>query len=125
MAYGTILVNIGNERNAKRTLTLAAGMARRCNAHLNALYVIPETRLQGAVAVQVPASVLEQLKDQDRQEAARIKALFDKTVTGESFVAEWRCVESGRPDRVTTAIDHARMADLVVVSQADKSNRLQ
>lgn len=121
MAYGTILVYFGNERHAKHTLTLAAGMARRCNSHLIGLYVIAETRLQGAVAVQVPASVVEQLKDQDRQEAARIKALFDKTVAGESFVAEWRCVESGRPDRVSTAIEHARMADLVVVSQADRS----
>lgn len=120
MAYRTILVYFGNERHAKQTLHLAVAMARRCDAHLVGLYVIPEVRLEGAVAIQIPATVLEALKDQDRQAGARIKALFDEEVAGGSFVAEWRCVEADGPDRVASVLENARMADLVVLSQADK-----
>jgi nucleotide-binding universal stress UspA family protein len=122
MAYRTILVYFGKEAHARQTLALAVGMARRCNAHLIGLFVIPEVRIEGAVAVHIPATVLETLKDQDRQEAARIKALFEENVAGESFVAEWRCIEAKGPDRVAGVLEHARMADLVVLSQADKAN---
>jgi nucleotide-binding universal stress UspA family protein len=122
MAYRTILVYLGKEAHARRTLALAVGMARRCNAHLVGLFVIPEIRIEGAIAVHIPATVLDTLKDQDRQEAARIKSLFEESVAGESFVAEWRCIEAKGPDRAAGVLEHARMADLVVLSQADKAN---
>lgn len=121
MSYKTILVYLNSEEQAARIMSVAAQVARRSNAHLIGLYVVPAVRIYPAVQAYITTEILEAQKQHYREQADRIRKVFDTAVSGEDFVSEWRVVEAHVPDRTPTVLQHGRMVDLIVLGQYDQS----
>ena len=122
MAYKTILVYLNSEQQAERIMSVAAQIARRSNAHLIGLYVVPAVRIYPAVQAYITTEILEAQKQHSREQADRIRKVFDNVVSAEDFVSEWRVIEANVPDRTPTVLQHGRMVDLIVLGQYDQSD---
>jgi nucleotide-binding universal stress UspA family protein len=124
MAFKDILVHLdGGPRSATR-LGIAAGLARRFDAHLTGVYVvdIPSAEFFYGAAMPLGAGGAEQLVDQIRADAVAaaepVEAGFRELLRREGLDGGWRLVEGSLP--ATVAL-HARYADLTVLGQADPS----
>jgi nucleotide-binding universal stress UspA family protein len=117
MGYATILASLASEAHAPATLAAAAMLARSGNAHLTGLYVTPAMRLYVASPygdVDVTARLLEQHRKFHEDECGKVRALFEKTVDGETFGHAWRNADSPHIDPLETIMQHARACGLVV-----------
>ncbi|HKZ97651.1 MAG TPA: universal stress protein [Hyphomicrobiaceae bacterium] len=119
MSYKTILVHLNNERRAGPLLELGAALARQFEAHLVGLHVFPSFRLTPPVPLPFGGEVAGAIRKEIREEAERLRAVFDRVTSTQSFVAEWRSITTERTDVATVVLNHARAADLVIASQAD------
>ena len=117
--YKTILVHLNDERRANGLLAAALSVARRFNAHVIGLYVYPAMPTLPPVAVPYGGEVLKGLVTAAREEADRIRVLFDKATAAQTVVPEWRSVKASHADLAAVVMEHARAADLVVASQSD------
>lgn len=125
MGYATILASLESEAHAPATLAVASMLARKGNAHLTGLYVTPAMRLYVASPfgdVDVTARLLEQHRQFHESESAKVKALFERAVQGETFGHEWRSVESPHIDPLETIMQHARACGLVVAHNPAKDD---
>ncbi len=125
MGYKTILAYLNDEKQADRILTAAAEVARRTNAHVIGLYVVPAFRVYPAVQAYITSEVVEMQKRHYSEQADKIGKIFDQKMAGEDFVSEWRVVESQVPDRTELVLKHGRMVDLIVLGQSDPSDDRQ
>ncbi len=119
MTYKTILVYLNDERRAGQLLDVAVNIADRHGAHLIGLYVVP-SGLYGS-PTHVGGRFIESGRQSFRSEGQRIGDTFEKATRGRSLVAEWRVVEppQDHPGPGEVVLDNARVADLVIVGQAD------
>lgn len=122
MSFKTILVHFGSERHMEAMLDAACQMAKRNNAHLIGLFVIPKFHVDPSVAVYVPAEMLTSHKDYHRKEAQRICSAFKKKTEEAGLSSEWQLVESSTPGISSIVAEHARRADLVIVRQPDNTS---
>jgi len=117
MGYKTILTYLPNARLAPSVLAATKAVAQIDNSHVIGLYVAPALRNLGATplgATDVSAEMIEQHRDWHLTESGHTKDLFDKAMVGETFVSEWRHVDSDRPDPLDDTLDHARNVELIV-----------
>lgn len=118
MSLSNILVHIDHARSVPARLDVALNLAERHNAHLTALYLVPQPRIPDYVRVRLPESVLEMQARQAAQDADQARAKFDAAcrAAGRASRAEWRQADG---DWLETLALHVRYADLAVVGQAD------
>lgn len=121
MDYRTILVYLNSEEQAERVMRVATQVARRSNAHLIGLYVLPTVRIYPAVQAYITTEIIEAQKQRFHEQADRIRKAFDSAVSGEDFVSEWRVIEAQDPDCTPTVLQHGRMVDLIILGQVDQS----
>ncbi len=121
MGYKTILAYLNDEKQADRVLTAAAQVARKTNAHVIGLYVVPAFRVYPAVQAYITSEVVDMQKRHFREQAEKLKKIFDEKMASEDFVSEWRAIESQVPDRTQLVMKHGRMVDLIVLGQSDPS----
>lgn len=121
MTYKTILVHLNDERRAGQLLDVAVHIADRQSAHLVALYVVP-SGIFGS-PTHLGQRLIEGGRQAFRAEGQRIGDAFEKATRGRSLVAEWRVVEPphDHPGPADVVIEHARVSDLVITSQADEA----
>jgi nucleotide-binding universal stress UspA family protein len=119
MTYKTILVHLSRRTRAEHLLRAALPLARRSNAHLIGLYVLPPPVVVTDAGMGYGAQVITLDRSALETEAVALKAQFEAATRGEPVVTEWRLVDSAEPDVVRAVLEHARATDLVVVSQAD------
>jgi nucleotide-binding universal stress UspA family protein len=117
--YKTILVHLNDERRAQSLLAPALTIANRFSAHLIGLYVYPAMPATPPVIMPYGTSVLSGLVTAAKEEADRIRKIFDTACVGQQIVPEWRSVKASHADLAAVAMDHARAADLVVAGQTD------
>lgn len=125
MGYKTILTYLPNARLASGALAATKAVAQIDNAHVIGLYIAPALRNLGTTplgAVDVSSEMIEQHREWHLEESVRTKALFDKAMAGETFVSEWRHIESRRPDPLDDTLDHARNAELVVAPMVSEDD---
>lgn len=118
MTYQTILVSLNDRKRASAVLATALQIAAKCDAHLIGLYVIPPLQIYPGVMAYIPEQVIESQRQYQRDEADKVRQLFEKAVAKEDIVAEWRAPETSFSTIANTVVEHARCADLVVVSQS-------
>ena len=124
MSYKDVLVVFTSQQSPQARLQVAIDIARRDEAHLVGLYVIPPISLLagglpytgGAAEVQA----LEQIQAMGRStalaEASRVEAAFQDQSARASLSTEWRVVEGPVTE---TVVLHARYSDLAVLGQSD------
>lgn len=120
MSLKDILVHLdGSEQSATR-LRLAAGLARRQGANLIGLFVVdvmlPMMAAADAGSGAVLAEMIERMRADALEDAARVEAGFRETLRREDIAGEWRLAEGSAPEHVAL---HARYADLAVLGQAN------
>lgn len=123
MRLKDILVHLDATERSQERLRLAIGLAQRHEAHLTCLYVVdvpfPGLAIGDAGGAAALPVLIDQMRRDALEEAARAEASFRERLRREDVAAEWRLAEGVTPEQVAL---HARYADLVVVGQADPEN---
>ena len=114
MAYKDLLVHLDTSRYCKARLTLAESLARRFDAHLTGIYVMPPPVLSPLLADQFPPKVLEEADAQLAQKRDRVQAEFVSAVKALGAKSTW--IE-GEVDEVEVVSRAARHADLLLMGQ--------
>ncbi len=121
MAFKTIIVSLNHEDRVAALVSAAAVIARRSEAHVVGLYVMPPLFMPSDVILPMGSEFYEQQITDHRAQAERIKKQFEDLTHGEAFVAEWRVHGDARSAYETIAdgvVAQSRSAELVIVSQA-------
>ncbi len=119
MAYKTILVHLNDPRRVKRLLDAAVPAARKMDAHLIGLSVIPPFVVipgmdGGGASISVDEHRVAYL-----EEAKAMKATFAAATADLPRPAEWREEDAGFGSIASMVIEAARTVDAVVTSQPD------
>jgi nucleotide-binding universal stress UspA family protein len=127
MPLKDILVQVDEARGHADRVALAAGLARANTGHLAGLFAIEPisfTALAAPGGADFAAAEAFQQIDQQHREArlkvaARLRALFQKTIDAAGVSGEWRIADS---DAAAAMSLHAHYVDLAVVGQTDPEN---
>lgn len=120
MGYRTILVSLNNADQTPALLTHAVSIAKKNNAHLIGLHVLPTINIQPfSVTVEIPAQVLEAQKKAFQDEADKIRKHFEDVTSRETISAEWRKISDQMASIVTRTVENAHYADLIIVGQGN------
>jgi len=118
MSYRTLLVHVDDLASSQDRLDFAVALARREEAELVGLYVVPGTDLAPSTAAMLSNEVVGRRLDRfnERQHAAEKR--FRDAVAAAGLDADWRAPAGPSID---AAVAHARSTDLVIVGQRDPS----
>jgi nucleotide-binding universal stress UspA family protein len=119
MSYKTILVHVTDERRIAGLIDAATALADPEGSHIICLYVVPPLPTYGATALGV--GMIEAGLAAFRKEAERVHAAFEAAVRGRAVVPEWWLVDNRDRAVADVVVEHARVADLVVAGQRDRS----
>lgn len=117
MSYKTILVHVNDERRVAGLIDAAMQIGSRFDAHVTALYVMPPMptyapTLFGAGLMKAGYAALKEASE-------RVRMAFEEASRGRSVVPEWILVDPVERKVADCVLEHARAADLVIVSQSD------
>ena len=122
MAYRTIMTYLPAPDRVAPVMDVALPLARKHEAHLIGLHVIPEPHIYAAVAAEMSAVILDAQSNYYHEQAAQVQAAFEQRVQGEDLVTEWRSV-SCRGLPIAAAVNvHSAATDLMITSQANPEN---
>ena len=124
MSFKDIIVVFTDARTSSVRLNIAVEIARRDNAHLIGLYVIPAiTLLAGGLIYtgsEAELDALRLIENQTRTDAVKaaseVENAFNEAARRAGIASEWRLVEG---DIAYTAVLHARHADIAILGQND------
>ncbi len=119
MAYKTILVSLTTEHNAERLTRAACYMARRFDAHIVGLHTNQSMHVHPGVSVHLTPEVVEMFHDAQQRQSNAIREIFQTQTAAEGIAGEWKLVEAAADTAGVRHVEHARYADLVLMSQAD------
>ena len=119
MSYKTVLVHLNDERRAARLASFAAEFAEAHGAHLIGLYVVPLPVVLNEWPDIAIAEMIEAQRKSYREEAERTGVIFREKTQAMSRPSEWRVLESQYATVAEVLVENARMADVVIVAQAD------
>lgn len=120
MDYRTIMVSLNNADQTPALLAHAVTIAKKNNAHLIGLHVLPTINVQPfSVTVEIPAQVLEAQKKAFQDEADKIKKHFEDVTSRETISAEWRGISDQMASIARRTVENAHYADLIIVGQGD------
>lgn len=115
MTLKSILVHMDATKRCKERLALAGDLARRFDAHLSGLFVIPEPFFPVyAEGAYIPADMIENLEREDRENCKKAEKTFRDFSAAQGLSGEWRS-EQGPLGQVVSR--HARYADVTVVGK--------
>lgn len=118
MEYRTILVSLNNADRSPTLLDHAVSIAKKNDAHLIGLHVLPRINIQPfSVAVEIPQVVLEAQKQAFQEECDKVKKQFEDVTSRGEISAEWRGIADQMTSIATRTVENAHYADLIVVGQ--------
>jgi len=121
MPYKTILAVLNSEDRAADLTKSALAVAKRFEAHLVGLHIVPNAFIGATVPMEATGELIEAQRQAYEAAANRIEATF-KAVAGASGVPfEWRKAEAQFDIPANVAMRHGRLADLVIVSQPERA----
>ena len=118
MTYKTIMLHLTDERRAAGLLDAATFLAARQQAHQIGLFVMPPTPAYGALSI--GSSIVKSGLASFREEALRVRRLFEEACRARSIAAEWRLIDDVQVPVASAGMDHGRSCDLIMASQRDR-----
>ena len=116
MSIKNILIHVDDSEQVDGRLDVAVGLARTHDAHLAAIYAIPDPFISlYADDGYIPADVTESKAERARKRTAAARKRFEERMGRIGIEAEWREAE-GYPANVISL--NAKYADLTVVGQS-------
>jgi nucleotide-binding universal stress UspA family protein len=122
MAYKNLLVHIDDSKVCVVRLEAAMQLARAHEAHLTGIYAAIEPSLPGNVAAEVPAHLLDVLREQAAERVVAAKAAFVEPVEGAGLSSDFRAAHCTGSRVAELVALHARYADLVILGQPEPQN---
>ncbi|MEH6547357.1 MAG: universal stress protein [Sneathiella sp.] len=119
MSFKTILVYVSDVEQSKVVLSVAVMMAKRYEAHLTGLHVIPGIQIYPSVGMYIPEEALAPQRTYHLEKAKKAKAYFSKLTDDEGIMADWRQEESDTPNISQQVVDSSHTVDLVILRQPD------
>ena len=119
MAYRNLLVHVDDSKANAKSLEAAIVLAQAHGAHLTGIYAAIEPALPGNVVAEVPAQLLDVLREQAVESTTAAKAAFTEIVERAGLSSDFRSAHCSS-SRVAEAVAlHARYADLTVLGQPE------
>ena len=119
MGYKTILTHLPDDRRAPALMSLTLDIARAFDAHVIGAFVFPAHRITPPIPLPFGSDVAAQIRRAVAEDIDRTRKAFDAATKNQPVVCEWRAITSQRRDACDIVLEHARAADLVIVSQSD------
>lgn len=114
MSYRSILVHVDDDESTKRRLDYAIALARRFDADLVGVYVVPGTGLAPSTAAMMRPEAVERRLAQFGEAQHVAERAFRDAAGAAGVAVDWRA-PAGAP--IDAAVAHARCCDLFVVGQ--------
>jgi nucleotide-binding universal stress UspA family protein len=115
MTLKDLVVFVDGARANEARVALAAALARRHEAHLAGVHILPAPTLPPYLDSTIIRQLVTEQKQKAAAKAAALGAKFDELARREGVHAEWRVVR----DFYEEGVVQARYADLVIVGQRD------
>ena len=119
MGFKDILVHVDSTPASRARLKLALTLARRFEARLSGLHVIPDPHVPPYFKPSAVERIAEIYAENAREAAAEAEALFREATRDASAVGAWECVDGELAEKIA---ERARFADLLILGQFDREN---
>jgi nucleotide-binding universal stress UspA family protein len=123
MTYKTLLVSLNEIERLDAVLGLSASLAVDQHAHLIGLYVIPAPAVYPAVGPYVVPEVFDGLTRYFEEQSKDARNKFDAVLKRSGLPGQWLEVKALAPIISETVSEVGRIADLVVVSEANREGK--
>ncbi|MCP5081230.1 MAG: universal stress protein [Alphaproteobacteria bacterium] len=117
MTLKTIIAYLPSIETAPQVLKMAVDLAKRHEAHLIGLHVVPPVPQQRVPRYPVPSEMYTRIEDQLRAEGEAIAQSFTKATRGMSGQAEWQLQWVSDENLIDHVLRETACADVVVTSQ--------
>jgi nucleotide-binding universal stress UspA family protein len=116
MSFKDILVHVDSTPASRVRLRLALALARRFDARLSGLHVIPDPHVPPYFKPSAVQRIAEMYAENAREAAATAEALFREETENAGAVGAWECVGGELADSIA---ERARFTDLLILGQFD------
>ncbi|MEZ5932111.1 MAG: universal stress protein [Alphaproteobacteria bacterium] len=124
MGYKDLLVQVDDSAACSARVDAAIELADRFDAHLTALYLIPEVMLPIAVEGYVGADIQASIERHEQERAETVLEQFKKAAEREDLEYDTR-VDRGPVADFSEMLElHSRYADLLVLGQPDEAGEV-
>ena len=113
-----ILLHVADDRRVEERAKIAIRLAQKFDAHITALFTIPQAQVPAYVMGYVPVEVTQRIEQEAEERGRQAQAVFEERCRKEGVAAEWR-MSRGMPGNAVTL--HGRYADMTVLAQPDES----
>lgn len=120
MGPKTILVCLTTPEHAETLMKHAVPLARKHDAHLVGLHTLEAVLVYPGIAMHIPGPAFATFNKSQREEAEKIRAVFDRHTEHEDFPSEYRLVRAEATSATERMVESARAADLVIMAQEDR-----
>ena len=117
-----ILANFALRDHVDRLLNVAAPLARRFNARIDGLHVVPPVQIYADAGLSVSSVVYKTQEELFEAEADAIGTAFTDRCKSEDLDHSWRRLTAGTGPAMQKAVAAGRLADLVLAAQYDPEN---
>ena len=122
MAYKDLLVHVDDSAACAARVDAAIALAGRFDAHLTALYVVPEIVLPVAAEGYMGADAYAGIEQQERERGEAVLDRFRQTAEARDIEFDTRMDRGIVAEFAERLAVHSRYADLVVVGQPDHAD---
>lgn len=120
MQLKTLLVCLTTLEHADTLMKVAVPLARRHDAHLVGLHTVEALLVYPGIAMHIPDIAIGAFNESQKEEIAKVKAVFDQHTKSEDFPSEFRLLKAESTSASHRMVESARAADLVIMAQADR-----
>jgi nucleotide-binding universal stress UspA family protein len=117
-----VLVNFALRDHVDRLLNVAAPLARRFDARIDGLHVVPPVQIYADAGLSVSSAVYKTQEELFDVEADTIEAAFASRCKSEGLDNSWQRLTAGTGPAMQKAVAAGRLADLILAAQYDPDN---
>ncbi len=119
MSISTILVSLNAQDRAEEVLRIACELARKHEAHLIGMYVVPDVKPVAMFEAYLATDFFDEQQKHFNKCGDEMRRLFKKETSKHSFTAEWVQVQAINQILADDVIANSGQADLIVINQTD------
>jgi len=123
VSFRTILVNLNETTNNAAVMAVAVEIARRFDAYLKGLYVIPAVRIYPSARYEPIPVMFEAHRDYFDQQAKSVETAFDAALVGVPVGKGFHIERSPSPLICDSVLKLGRACDLIMVSQTEVTSK--
>ena len=124
MSYKTIVVSLNELEAMTGLLDAGVHLARKFDAHLTGLYVIPGPSIYPSAGLYAVPEVIDILTQYFDERAKDTRLTFESAMKSAGISFDWREVRGRSSDVASTVTEVSRVADLIILSETDQKAAL-